>query len=289
LKVLHRIILGCLSLGVVIGIVWILQQAGDYYLASTLERPHMSQHRAWKPGGPYGHGLGIIGSTGMIIMFSYSLRKRVRRLRKLGHLRTWLNYHIFLGIVCPIIITFHTTFKFGGLVSISYWSMVAVAISGFIGRYIYVKIPRRVSGKELTLQEFEARDRELKENLKIEYNLSSETMQRIERLSGAEKIQQRGLLGIFTLFALDLVGWYSRWRIIREITETSNIPKSKLKPFKQLLKKRIKAARQIAFWNTAHTLFHYWHVIHRPFAYTMILIMIVHVITAILFGYTWIL
>ncbi|MBN1199798.1 MAG: hypothetical protein JXA23_10635 [Bacteroidales bacterium] len=36
---------------------------------------------------------------------------------------------------------FHTSFKFGGLVAISFWSMAAVFFSGIIGRFIYIRIP----------------------------------------------------------------------------------------------------------------------------------------------------
>ncbi|NOZ04476.1 MAG: hypothetical protein GXO92_07740 [FCB group bacterium] len=289
MKTVHRVIMALLIISLLAGITWVMYSAGTYYLATIQERPRLAQHKLWKPGGVFGHGLGIIGGSGMIIMFIYSLRKRIRRFRRWGRLQTWLNYHIFLGIAGPILVTFHTAFKFGGLVSVSYWSMVAVALSGFIGRYIYTKIPRRVSGKELTLQEFEERDHEMKENLKREFNISGETMRLIDKITGAEKIQRRGLLGIFTILSLDMVDWFAQRKLFKQITTSTSIPESQLKAFRRLLKKRVKTARQIAFWKAAHDLFHYWHVIHKPFAYTMIIIMIIHVITAITFGYTWIL
>ena len=50
-------------------------------------------------------------------------------------------------------ILFHTSFKFGGIVSISFWSMVAVVASGVIGRFIYLQIPRTMQGRELSLNE----------------------------------------------------------------------------------------------------------------------------------------
>lgn len=50
-------------------------------------------------------------------------------------------------------VLFHTAFKFGGIVAISFWSMVAVVASGVIGRFIYNQIPRSIQGQELTLGE----------------------------------------------------------------------------------------------------------------------------------------
>ena len=39
--------------------------------------------------------------------------------------------HLFCGVVGPVLVTFHTSFKFNGLVSVAYWSMVIVMLSGF--------------------------------------------------------------------------------------------------------------------------------------------------------------
>ena len=54
---------------------------------------------------------------------------------RLGSIRAWLEVHIFCGLVGPVLVTFHTSFKFNGLISVAYWSMVVVAVSGVIGRY----------------------------------------------------------------------------------------------------------------------------------------------------------
>ena len=62
-------------------------------------------------------------------------------------------FHIFLCTLGPILVLFHTSYKFGGLVVISFWSMVAVFLSGIIGRFIYIQIPRTIEGRELSLNE----------------------------------------------------------------------------------------------------------------------------------------
>ena len=80
-------------------------------------------------------------------------RKRYRILSRIGLLKHWLEFHIFLCTLGPILVLFHTAFKFGGLVAISFWSMVAVFLSGIIGRFIYLQIPRTIEGRELSLNE----------------------------------------------------------------------------------------------------------------------------------------
>jgi hypothetical protein len=269
-------------------VIWIVMNTGNYYADSLLDRPHNPLHREWKPGGFMGHGLGIVGSLMMVIMFVYSLRKRVRFFRNLGKLPTWLNYHIFLGIAGPILVTFHTAFKFGGLVSISYWSMVAVASSGFIGRYIYIKIPHRVSGKELSRDEFKDKFSDMIHSFKKEFHLSDEIIEQIEDLSGASKIESRGLWGIFTIFFMDITSWFKWNKIKKKLQISAHLSPDKMKSFQKSVRQIVKMDRQIAFWNAAHSLFHYWHVIHKPFAYTMIVIMIVHITVVVAMGYTWI-
>lgn len=109
-------------------------------------------HPNMKPGGVWGHGVGILGSAMLLLLFLYSARKRNKFGLRFGKIGQWLNIHIFLGIMGPILVTLHTSFKFGGIVSVSYFSMLAVMLSGFVGRYLYVQIPRSLSGDELSMK-----------------------------------------------------------------------------------------------------------------------------------------
>jgi hypothetical protein len=119
-----------------------------------------------------GHGLGIIGSALMIIgVFTYMARKRQRSLMRLGVLKHWLEFHIFMCSLGPIMVLFHTAFKFGGLVAISFWSMVAVFLSGIIGRFIYIQIPRTIEGRELSLSEVKDMKGDIGDILNMSYKL----------------------------------------------------------------------------------------------------------------------
>ncbi len=288
MKVVHTVVLVIAALCLVATVWWLVLDTNGYYGLPVIERPHHDAHKVFKPGGLVGHGLGIIGSSMVLLLLTYSARKRIKKFRKYGKLSSWLNYHIFLGVAGPILVTFHTAFKFGGLVSIAYWSMVAVALSGFIGRYIYVKIPRRISGTELTMDEIEQRQNDLTKQMISDFNLSSEQLNYLESISAIDDIKQRGLLGIFTFAYHDTIGRITLRAKLMRLGKSMHVDRKKMRLFYDLTIQRIRYARQIAFWSSANKLFHYWHVIHRPFAYTMIVIMIVHTTLAITFGYTWI-
>jgi hypothetical protein len=98
----------------------------------------------------FGHMIGVIGFLLMLMTETlYSLRKRSRRGRW-GSMKSWLQFHIFTGIVGPFMVLLHTSWKFNGLAGITTLLTVTIVVSGFIGRYIYTRVPRALNGVELT-------------------------------------------------------------------------------------------------------------------------------------------
>jgi len=97
----------------------------------------------------FGHGMGIVGFILMLMTETlYSLRKRSRSVRW-GRMSNWLQFHIFTGLVGPYLVLLHTSWKFNGLAGVSTLFTVVIVISGFIGRYIYTRIPRTMDGLEI--------------------------------------------------------------------------------------------------------------------------------------------
>jgi hypothetical protein len=97
----------------------------------------------------FGHGIGIIGFILMLMTETlYSLRKRSRSV-KWGKMASWLQSHIFMGLVGPFMVLLHSSWKFNGLAGVSFLLTVIIVISGFIGRYIFTRIPRTMEGLEI--------------------------------------------------------------------------------------------------------------------------------------------
>ena len=94
----------------------------------------------------FGHGLGILGFILMLMTVTlYSIRKRMRSARW-GRMSRWLQFHIFTGLVGPYMVLLHTSWKFNGLAGVTTLLTVVIVISGFVGRYIYTRIPRTADG-----------------------------------------------------------------------------------------------------------------------------------------------
>ncbi len=106
--------------------------------------------RAFPPAGAFfGHILGILGFILMLLTeILYSIRKRSRTARW-GSMASWLQFHIFTGLVGPYLVLLHASWKFNGLAGATTLLTILIVVSGFVGRYIYTQIPRTLEGVEI--------------------------------------------------------------------------------------------------------------------------------------------
>ncbi|HNK62915.1 MAG TPA: hypothetical protein PLE14_02610 [Anaerolineales bacterium] len=96
-----------------------------------------------------GHSLGIIGFIMMLMTETlYTLRKSSRS-AAWGKMSSWLQFHIFTGLVGPFMVLLHTSWKFNGLAGATTLLTMIIVFSGFIGRYISTRIPRTMDGLEI--------------------------------------------------------------------------------------------------------------------------------------------
>lgn len=97
----------------------------------------------------FGHGIGIAGFILMLMTETlYSLRKRSRSVRW-GRMSSWLQFHIFTGLVGPYMVLLHSSWKFNGLAGATTLLTGIIVVSGFVGRYIFTRIPRTMDGLEI--------------------------------------------------------------------------------------------------------------------------------------------
>jgi len=285
-KSAHRIYIGVFVLLVLLTLVYLFYAGASYYSTPKVERFYHPDHATLKPSGPVGHGLGIVGTLLIIIgVSSYMIRKRSKRLRSVGVLKHWLEFHIFLCAIGPVMVLFHTAFKFGGIVSISFWSMVAVVASGIIGRFIYIQIPRTIEGRELSLGEV----REMRVNignvLKSKYNLSEAGYQAImDTTQKSDHSKSKGFGDFIRKTFYDA----KTIRSVKAVIRQQGLTRVQAKQILQLVKNEMTLNNRIERLLTMQKLFRYWHVAHLPFAIIMLVIMVVHVGVTLAFGYRWI-
>jgi thioredoxin reductase/ferredoxin len=120
---------------VVAGLTWV---GWRYYLLPRGLRFKSPQHAFLKPSGLWGHGVGILATMFMLLNFVYPLRKRLGIFKGRSTIAPWLRFHVFVGIMSPLVILFHTAFQWGNqLATSTYFSVLVVVATGLVGRYIY--------------------------------------------------------------------------------------------------------------------------------------------------------
>jgi hypothetical protein len=288
-KTLHKIYVG-LFLFVGISVTILLGINGYQYYTTPLEERFFSpDHLALKPSGAWGHGFGIIGTLMMIIGVGvYMIRKRYRKFFNIGYLKHWLELHIFLCSVGPVLVLYHTAFKFGGIVSISFWSMVLVVLSGVVGRFIYIQIPRTIQGHELSINELNSMKESLALRIRQVLSEDSSTLYNLESIADTNRYKSLRLTAATSLFIRDYFSTKHLIRLFRNKMKFLGLNKSETNELIDAAKSEIDIARRIAFLRTSQKLFHWWHIFHLPFAISMFVIMVIHVIVTIIFGYKWI-
>lgn len=274
---LHRIYIAAM-IGVTILTTIYLAWSGYSYYSLPLEERFYHPHYDWfKPSGMYGHGLGIIGT--FMIVFGvtiYILRKRFNVLSRFIRLKYLLEFHIFLCFLGPILILFHTSFKFGGLVSIAFWSMVLVVLSGIIGRFIYIQIPRTIEGRALSLEEVKERKQKLETTLHSNHQLTASTYKYLEEIR--------------KLSSLSPLDYFRKQVYLYKISgslKSSGIAIHDRKLLVKNIEEEVSLTQRIGRLEKMIRIFHYWHVAHLPFAIIMLVIVLIHVVVALALGYTW--
>lgn len=255
-----------------------------YYSMPRGVRGYHPSHRLLRPSGAIGQGLGIGGLLLMFVPMAYAIRKKSARLARFGSMKTWLQVHIFCGVVGPVLVTFHTSFKFNGLVSVAYWLMVLVASSGFVGRYLYVRIPRSLRGAELTLEDLETRAAELKGGL-VASGLPAWLLERVDALEARSKPSERAGGWLVSLLVGDLALNLRLWKLRRDL-QAGGASAVRSSAIVALIAERALLLRRLWLLGRTKRLFDLWHVFHQPLVYFLFLIVLLHVVILTYMGYT---
>jgi hypothetical protein len=288
-KITHRIYLGSFFAIGIVASVLLLNNGYHYYSTSIEDRFFLPENLSLKPSGTFGHGIGILGSLMMIVGVAvYIIRKRIRKFNNIGILKHWLEFHIFLCSLGPVFVLYHTAFKFGGIVAVSFWSMVAVVLSGVIGRFIYTQIPHSISGQELSMNDLKTMTLALDNKLKIETSQHEGLLKEIEVAYDPQFYASLS----FTSALIYTVKEHFKMRSIlirlKSELKISGLDKIHIQEIIKTAKTKIISSRRIGLLRTMRNIFRYWHIFHLPFAIVMFVIMLIHVAVTIVFGYKWI-
>jgi hypothetical protein len=268
----------------------------SYYTLGTAERPFSPKHALLRPSGVIGIKLGMLGVAMFLMIYLYYFRKRIGWLGSIGTTKHWLDFHIVLGITAPIVIAFHASFKFRGIAGMAFWIMVAVALSGVVGRYLYAQIPRHLNAAELTWQELQDEQVRLSHQLATQKLFAPGELVAAFHIPDLEMVKHKSAVGaLLWMFALDLsrpfrvaslrrrvLGFGGMLLSLGGILRSSN---GELERVVQAVRRQAALSKRMVFLSRTQQVFQLWHVVHRPFSYAFVVLALLHIVTAVLLGY----
>ncbi len=199
-----------------------------------------------------GYVFGITGLTLMALLLLYPLRKRWQIIRELLPIKYWFQMHMIFGVLGPVFILFHANFNHGSINStVALYSMLLVAGSGLVGRFVYAQIHRGVYGEAIRYKDLVSN---LESNHVFETFVKDSTVQQLKTSLDSEQV---GMVKI--------IGTWSQLRgMKRSINEDARVALNTLLTMAKL-----------RFFSR---LFSWWHVFHLPIFFMMIITAAVHVV-----------
>jgi hypothetical protein len=234
-----------------------------------------------------GYWLGIIGGSLMLLLLIYPLRKRVASMTWIGSTIAWFRIHMVLGIVGPLCILYHSNYHLGATNSnVALISMLIVAGSGFVGRYLYGRIHFGLYGRRATASELRTEAERLKTDTSGAARLLPELGARID---AAEKRIGSGILLVPRPVAALLMWRLETLRVRRYVhrtlrgaaAESSSVGRhrrSLAQAADRYSTARLSAARRVAEFESCQQLFSLWHVLHLPLFGMLFVAGVVHVV-----------
>jgi hypothetical protein len=292
----HRRRVAILALAAAALIVYLGVHGYSYYRLSLEDRPLSPLHGELRPSGGIGLKLGMLGVILYAILFLFPLRKRLKWMAALGSTRHWLDIHVVVGIATPILITFHAAFKFQGVAGVAYWIMMAVALSGFIGRYVYAQIPRSLNSVQLTMSELQTQSERLAASLSDQKLFQPEELAPLLSFPSPLEICKASLWGtLWTMLKMDIARPFQVSRLRRRVLDGFELlttlggflasSHADLESIISVVRRQSWLGARTAFLERSQQVFDLWHVIHRPFSFSFAALVLVHIGVVVMLGY----
>ncbi|MFA5939618.1 MAG: hypothetical protein WC809_09725 [Sinimarinibacterium sp.] len=227
-----------------------------------------------------GYTLGIVGGSLMLLLGLYPLRKHLNLMRSWGDVRHWFRTHMLFGIAGPLAILFHCNFGTGAINSnMALYSMLIVASSGLVGRYLYAKIHEGLYGRHVELGEL----RRSWVDARTQLDLHAHHLDTLGTALESYEAPLQTLRGSaeHALWRLPLAAWRRR-RIVRTALRLLRadvaLPPQNRDAALELLGRRLASAAAVYRYSAFDRLFGLWHLLHLPLYFMLIVTGVVHVV-----------
>lgn len=245
----------------------------------------------FEAGDDLGYWIGVTGGTMMLLLLTYPLRKHFKFAQNWGRVKWWFLVHMLLGIGGPLLILAHSTFRIGSLnAGVALYSMIIVALSGVVGRFIYARVHRGLRGELVGFKELQARAKLDQEEARSRLAFAPRVEAHLKAFEQTELQARPGWLTHFRqVLWLPLKQWIVYWRCVKDLHKPirkfaahdkwshADLVRRERKT-RDLIWRYLTAVVRVAQYTAYERMFSLWHVAHIPFVYLLVISAIVHVI-----------
>ena len=279
LRVLVSLVVG-LSAGA--AMVAILLWGWDYYSSSRIQRPFHPYHEFLRPSGFMGLWLGVVAAGLFVLNLVYLIRKRFVHFRYAGSLRAWMDFHVVTGMVGGALVAFHAAFApYSALGILALAALLITLVTGIVGRYIYVHVPRSLEGRELEFEQVCDQLESCRDQLE-EIGVDARWLHE-EDMPGMRYRR----IGLIKSFASLIVGDHQRRRDYRRLRRAV-LSSPDLRPVaRQILPLARSYCRHWQWMVRYHEwrdLLASWRFLHRWLAIVMLIVASFHIFLAVRYG-----
>ncbi|MGC2519370.1 MAG: hypothetical protein WA373_09740 [Burkholderiales bacterium] len=245
----------------------------------------------YEPGSDVGYAMGLAGALMMLMLLAYPLRKHWSRLRAFGPLRYWFRGHMVLGVVGPLLVVFHSTFRVASLnAAVALGSMLLVVASGLIGRFIYTRIHHGLYGSIDLVEKLQAELSHSESSVRDLLDLAPKIEPILKQFFELAQSAPANPLARAWRFAT--FGWRNEraWRKCRKelkIVVRANLRSGRWRREEAVRRyqeargkiwRYLALSKRVAQFRSYERLFSLWHVAHIPFVYMLAASAVVHVV-----------
>jgi hypothetical protein len=238
----------------------------------------LSDAKLVDPNDGLGYWLGIVGGSLMLFLLLYPAGKKSTILRRLGVLKHWFQIHMIFGLVGPLLILYHCNFSVNAINStVALYSMVAVAVSGIIGRYFYTRIHRGLYGKRANIEELREEITDATENSRGLAAILPKFINELRSISMRHSLSWVLKYYVVRLRLYLLINKELREQATSSVAMNNNV-KNLRKTANAYAAKQVGLMRQVAQLAFYERLFSLWHVFHMPLFLLLVVSALVHVL-----------
>jgi hypothetical protein len=270
-------------------------RTGRYLISGTLlailVAYLISRRGYFTAGDDIGYNLGLVGGIMMLILLTYPLRKYLQSFRNWGPVRHWFSFHMYLGVIGPVLVLAHSTFRLKSTnATVAFICMLIVAASGIVGRFIYVRIHRGLYGEKLNFKELQGKAGFESEEMHSKLHFVPDVERRLTEFQAYALTPNLGFgktaVRLFTMGTRRRV-IYARCaselrRVMRERAEIRHWDRDKLRRrlgrATRLVDEYLVSVQRVSQFDVYDRLFRLWHVAHVPLVYLLVLSAIAHVV-----------